>query len=69
MKEFEYVTKINGKFTKVPCMQDCINAISIRYEDALGEISRLEETNKKYFSRRVKPRFKKTAYYKKIRSN
>ena len=31
MKEFEYVTKINGKFTKVPCMQDCINAMSIRY--------------------------------------
>ena len=54
MKEFEYVTKINGKFTKVPCMQDCINAISIRYEDALGEISRLEETNKKLRSEHYK---------------
>ena len=47
MKEFEYLTNNNGKVTKVPRMQDCIDAIVIRYEDALGEISRLEETNKK----------------------
>ena len=54
MKEFEYFTKRNGKYTKVPCMQDCINAISIRYNDALYEISRLEETNKKLRSEHYK---------------
>ena len=47
MKDFEYSTTRNGNFIKVPRMQNCIDAILIRYEDALGEISRLEETNKK----------------------
>ena len=47
MKDFEYSTTRNGNFIKVPRMQNCIDAILIRYEDALDKISRLEETNKK----------------------
>ena len=54
MKEFEYLTNNNGKVTKVPRMQDCIDAILIRYNDALDKISRLEETNKKLRSEHYK---------------
>ena len=54
MKDFEYSTTRNGKFIKVPRMQDCIDAILIRYNDALDKISRLEETNKKLRSEHYK---------------
>ena len=47
MKDFEYSTTRNGNFIKVPRMQNCIDAILIRYNDALDKISRLEEINKK----------------------
>ena len=54
MKDFEYSTTRNGNFIKVPRMQNCIDAILIRYEDALDKISRLEETNKKLRSEHYK---------------
>ena len=54
MKEFEYFTKKDEKFVKVPTIQDCIDGILIRHNDALDKISRLEETNKKLRSEHYK---------------